>query len=66
MAFDIHNPEVHHFIEWLEERIEKNRNALERTDKDAVATALIRGRIKEAREVLTHINGDPDENDPDS
>jgi hypothetical protein len=66
MALDRFAPDVQNFNKWLEDKIEAKRNGLERPDKDAVQTAFLRGHIKAVREVLAYINGDHEENDPDS
>lgn len=65
MALDRFAPEVQHLTIHIEEEIEAKRNSLER-DKGSHETAFLRGYIKGLRKLLVHINGDDDENDPDS
>ncbi len=61
MALDKHSPDVFKFRQWIDGELDKKRNALERSDKDAVATAFLRGYIKGLRNILSEINGDDDE-----
>jgi hypothetical protein len=63
MSLDILSPDIHHLVANIEADIEKKRNALERPDKDAIATALLRGHIKGLRSALDHINGDHEDDD---
>ena len=66
MALDRFSPDVRNYIEWVEEQIETSRNGLERPAKTEVETAVLRGYIKAMRANLAHLNGDHEDNDPDS
>lgn len=63
---DKFNPAVRQFVQDVEALVETKRNALERKGKDPVETEFVRGEIKSFRYILNKINGDPDENDPDT
>ena len=66
MALDRFSPDVQNFKKWLDDEIETSRNGLERIGKNEADTAVLRGYIKAMRKVLTHLDGDPDDNDPSS
>ena len=66
MMIDKHNPAIQAFVKEIEADIETHRTGLERVGKSEADTAVLRGRIKEARVILARINGDHEDNDPDS
>lgn len=63
---DKFDPGVRSFINELEDRVEKKRDALERANKTADETAFLRGYIKATRAVISDLTGDPEDEPTDS
>ena len=57
---DKHSPGVFEFVKWLEDELEKKRNALERPKTD-IETATLRGNVKTLRIVLGKLTGDDED-----
>lgn len=63
---DKFDPRVRHFLNDLDEELEKKRSALERPNKTETETAFLRGYIKAVRDISDSITRDPDEDEDES